>query len=85
MNPLASPLLEADLTGLAPAMIVTAEMDPLRDQGEMYAERLREAGVSVVAARYSGMVHGFFNFMFSRSARSVLASVASLLKSEVGT
>ncbi|MEM3852472.1 MAG: alpha/beta hydrolase [Methanomassiliicoccales archaeon] len=77
---LASPLLIDDLKGLPDALIVTAELDPLRDHGEMYAERLREAGVSVTGIRYSGMVHGFFNMMFSKSARSVLATSAALLR-----
>ena len=57
-----SPFYADDLSNVAPATIVTAEYDPLRDEGNLYAARLREAGVEVEAVCYPGMIHGFFGF-----------------------
>jgi acetyl esterase len=60
-HPHASPMKAESLAGLPPAMLISAECDPIRDQGEAYAQRLRASGVPVSAKRYDGAIHAFFN------------------------
>lgn len=82
-DPLVSPIKRGDLSGLPPALIVTAEHDPLRDEGELYGARLREAGVPVTVSRYRGAGHGFVqHFSWIPEYHAVFAETAAFLAKE---
>jgi len=78
-NPYASPL-KGKLNGLPPALVITAEYDPLRDEGEKYAQYLKEAGVATHLSRYDGMIHGFFGMglMIDKAKVAVREATTSL-------
>jgi acetyl esterase len=80
-DPRVSMLRAEDLSGLAPAYVTTAGFDPLRDEGEAYAERMRAAGTSVALRRHPGLIHGFANLTaISRSSRAAMSEVAGALR-----
>lgn len=77
----ASPLRAEKLVGLPAATVITAEYDPLRDEGEAYGARLREAGVATVATRYDGQVHGFVSlFEVFDQGKLAIEQIASALR-----
>lgn len=84
-SPYASPLQAENLRGLPPALVVTAEFDPLRDEGEAYAARLQAAGVPATLRRYEGLIHGFLGMTAAiERARTALEEIGRALQEALG-
>jgi acetyl esterase len=80
-HPYVSVLRAPDLGGLPPALVITAEYDPLRDEGDAYAVRLRDAGNVVTSKSYRGMIHGFFTMHpYLDGGKAAVKDIAATLK-----
>ncbi len=85
-DPRVSPLLAGELGGVAPALVVTAGFDPLRDEGEAYAVRLRAAGVPTILRRHDGYVHGFIHALAgSTGPREAVAEIGGVLRAALAS
>ena len=80
-NPMMAPLHAQDLAGMPSATVITAEFDPLRDEGEAFGEKLKTAGVATTIKRYDGMIHGFFHMQDAlKAGRTAMLLAATELK-----
>ena len=79
VDPRASPFFAKDLKGLPPTLLITAECDPLRDDGKKFASKLKKAGVPVKYIMYKGVIHGFLSFTTFHVAQKALSEIARTL------
>ena len=80
-DPYLSPIFAQNLKGLPPALVLTDEDDPTRDEAEQYAQRLTHAGISTTVSQYSQMIHGFFLMAGQLdTGKKAIDQVASALK-----
>lgn len=83
-NPCAFPLEAPDLSDLPPALVLTCELDPLRDEGIEYANRLSDAGVATSHHNYEGMIHAFLNYEALDRRETAIADIATYLRDRLG-
>ncbi len=84
-DPIASPLLSESLSGLAPAVIVTAEFDPIKDHGTVLAQAYADAGTPVVLKEYAGLIHGFISAASSPAAMAAIDDFCAELRKVLGS